>query len=289
MKQRQTYFWMGALNEEDIHGLIQLSASVGWDYDEREISTAMSVGTVYGHKDEQGKIISSAAIIPYNQKLASIGMVIVNHNYRGLGLGSDLTTSCIQSVADHVTIMLIATEEGVPLYEKLGFHTVTYVHKFLCDKYVPLDRENEDMEYEIRPFTETHLEQIRELDQKAFGADRSVFLKSRLRQAKKSVVARQKNGTCLGYGFSIEGPVNLILGPIISTNYDVAYRILHELANEHQGKLRIDVPDGQETFMQYLERVGFRKVSQPPVMIKNSNSLPERENTLYSISAQIFG
>ncbi|MGF9967109.1 hypothetical protein [Bacillus rhizoplanae] len=32
-----------------------------------------SVGTVYGHKTEQGDIISSTAIIPYGKKLAFIG------------------------------------------------------------------------------------------------------------------------------------------------------------------------------------------------------------------------
>lgn len=35
---------------------INLSASVGWDYDESEINTIVSVGTVYGHKTEHGRV-----------------------------------------------------------------------------------------------------------------------------------------------------------------------------------------------------------------------------------------
>lgn len=127
-------------NKEDISGLINLSASVGWDYDEQVINTVMAVGIIYGHKNEQGDIISSAAIIPYDNKLASIGMIIVIENYRGNKLGKELTQACINLVPDETTIMLIATKEGKPLYEKLGFRTVTFVHTFFNDNYMPLNQ-----------------------------------------------------------------------------------------------------------------------------------------------------
>ncbi|WP_322741753.1 hypothetical protein [Fictibacillus phosphorivorans] len=74
-----------ALKEErfdhnDVLGLIELSSSVGWDYDEGEINTILLSGNIYGHKNPKGKIVSSAAIIPYDTNLASIGMVIVHPN-----------------------------------------------------------------------------------------------------------------------------------------------------------------------------------------------------------------
>ncbi|MBO8177629.1 MAG: GNAT family N-acetyltransferase [Bacillus sp. (in: Bacteria)] len=285
----QTRFQMHRLNKKDTPELIALSASVDWDYDEQEINTIMSVGIVYGHKNEQGDIISSAAIIPYDNKLASIGMVIVNENYRGNGLGKELTQACINSVPNETTIMLIATKEGKPLYEKLGFQTVTYVHKFLSDNYMPLYSDHENKEYEIIPLTDSHFSQVQELDQSAIGADRSSFLKFRIQQAKQGVVVRNNNGDIVGYGLSIEGPINLILGPIVAINDDVATYIIEHLARGYQGKLRIDVPDGQESFITYLEKCGFNKVNQPPVMVKNSIQLPPRNDTLYGIAAQIFG
>ncbi len=66
-------------------------------------------------------------------------------------------------------------------------------------------------------------------------------------------------------------------------------RIVHYLAREHNGKLRIDVPEGQGNFMKELEITGFQKVNKPPIMMKNSNQLLKRNNELYSIAAQIFG
>ena len=37
-------------DENDIPGLIDLSDSVGWDYDEYEIRTVMMSGKIFGHK-----------------------------------------------------------------------------------------------------------------------------------------------------------------------------------------------------------------------------------------------
>ncbi|GIN90081.1 acetyltransferase [Siminovitchia terrae] len=287
--QEQTGFLLDKLSMQDIPELIDLSASIGWDYDTPEINTIMSVGTIYGHRTEQGDIISSAAIIPYDNKLASIGMVIVNEKYRGYGLGKELTQACINSVSNEVTIMLIATKEGKPLYERLGFQTVTWVHKCLSDNYKPHSPVYEGSDFCVLPLTDIHFEKVHELDESAVGANRGPFLKSRIQQAKQGIVVRGKSGILLGYGLGIEGPINMILGPIVAINEDVASYIIHHLANGYQGKIRIDVPDEQNSFLNYLGQCGFKKVSQAPVMIKNSNQLPIRKNLLYGIAAQIFG
>lgn len=287
--QTQTGFQMCKFTKEDIPGLINLSTSVGWDYDEDEINTIMSVGTVYGHKTGRGNIISSAAIIPYGNNLASIGMVIVNEDYRGYGLGMELTQACIHSVSNNVTIMLIATEKGYPLYEKLGFQSTTCVHKLLSDNNISFYPIQTECDYDILPLTDNHFIHIHELDRYAVGADRELFLKSRMKQAKQGVVVKGKDGDFIGYGLSIEGPIHLILGPIVAINHDVAAYIIHHLATGYKGRLRIDVPDEQGAFITFLEQNGFKEVRRPPVMIKNSNELPIRNNTLYGIAAQIFG
>jgi hypothetical protein len=91
------------------------------------------------------------------------------------------------------------------------------------------------------------------------------------------------------YGLSVLGPINLILGPIVAPNFEIASLLINELARNHQGRLRIDVPSGHEEFMLFLEQRGFHKVSQPPIMIMNSKQLPRRNGTLYGIAAQAFG
>lgn len=277
-----------ALEERDIPGLIALSATVGWDYDEHEIQIVMSSGKVYGHKNMEGEIVSSAAIIPYGSGLASIGMVIVHPDYRGKGLGRKVTQKCLDSVSDDTTVMLIATDEGKPMYESMGFCLIDCVHKYLCDSYLSIEQNN-NLDLEITHMHEENLPQIVRLDKNAFGEERKTFLIHRIKQAKEALVVKGSDGTIIGFALSVLGPINLILGPIVAPNDHIASLLMDKLANNHQGKLRIDVPSGNEAFMSHLEKYGFKKVGQPPIMIKNSKQLPSRNKALYGIAAQIFG
>ena len=283
---KNAIFKLEEFNSKDIEGLIELSASVEWDYDDHEINTVLSSGKIFGHKNFEGKIVSCAAIIPYDTKLASIGMVIVNKKFRGLGLGKEATQKCIDFAPSNTSIMLIATEEGRALYEKMGFITIDYVHKFLCDDYKPL---NKSSDVTIEDFNGNDLKEILNIDKAAFGDKRSKFLQNRINQSDQCLVVRDNNANIIGYGISISGPINLIIGPIVAPDSQTAALILDRLASKHQGKLRIDVPSGNEEFMLFLEYRGFKQVSQPPVMVINSANLPPRNNTLYGIAAQIFG
>lgn len=276
------------LDQLDIPGLIDLSESVGWDYDEFEVRTLLESGRVFGHKNSAGSIVSSSAIIPYDTKLASIGMVIVHEEFRGLGLAMEAIRKCAESINGDRSLMLIATKEGMPLYEKMGFKTVDYISKFLCDQFVPVKIQKHDGLF-IEDFNQSDFAQLVDLDGAAFGDKRSVFLRNRISQSKQCLVVKNNNGEIIGYGLSIQGPVNLILGPIAAADPDTAALIAEKLALHHKGKLRIDVPEGGADFMSYLERSGFVKTNTPPVMMKNPAAMPQRDNSLYAIASQAFG
>lgn len=272
----------------DVIELIKLSASVNWDYDEHEIRTVMSSGKIFGHKNAEGKIVSSAAIISYDTDLASIGMVIVNKEYRGLGLGKKATNKCIDSVSKDTSIMLISTEDGKPLYENLGFITVDYVHKYLSDRYNQTQMFI-NREITLEKYSENDFNEIAELDLAAFGDKRRKFLLNRIDQSKQCLVVRNQKGKIIGFGLSILGPINLILGPIVAPDPQTAALIIDRLALNHQGNLRIDVPSSNDELMLFLEKSGFVKVNEPPIMIKNSVNMPFRNKELFAIAAQVFG
>ncbi|GLV63902.1 acetyltransferase [Bacillus mycoides] len=276
------------LRQEEIEDIVALSAYIGWDYNREEVETIFNSGIVYGVWNERKKLIASAAIILYGEALASIGMVIVHPDYKGRGIGKAITNLCIKSVSVQTPIMLIATDEGKPLYEKLGFRAVSYVSKYICNSYNGNDYcvGNEDymMNYE-----ECDLEEIIKLDEYAFGTNREEFLTKRIMQSEQCIVVKDKEQNVLGYGISIQTPENKIIGPIVAKNDTMAMRMVHYLVREHNGKLRIDVPEGKKDFMKELEITGFKKVNTPPIMMKNSDKLLKRNNGLYSIAAQIFG
>ncbi|WP_079505148.1 GNAT family N-acetyltransferase [Mesobacillus jeotgali] len=287
MKLSNENLELNELNESDTKGLIELSASVRWDYDEEEIRTLFSSAkNIYGHKNNEGKIVSSAAIIPYDNNLAFIGMVIVHSDYRGLGLGKVVTQKCVDNASGR-SILLIATAEGKPLYEKIGFTVVDSVHKYLCSQYIPVKLAPHSG-LTIEAVKEENLEEVIDLDGAAFGDKRSLFLRNRIKQANQCLVVK-KDSRIIGFGLSILGPVNLTLGPVVAPDTGIAELIIDYLASNHKGNLRVDVPSGNEKLMAYLEQTGFIKASNPPVMGIHTNKMPYRNNTLFAIASQAYG
>lgn len=281
-------FQLTLFTPADIQGLIELSASVGWDYDAHEMKTIMAAGRIIGHKNKEGNIVSSAAITPYDTGVASIGMVIVHEQCRGFGLGRVVTQACIDHVSEETTIMLVATKEGEPLYQKMGFMTVEHVHKYLADKFVETTGEINSF-CTITEYQEQDFEQIVKLDAGAFGDSRRVFLRERIRQSQRCVVVKNQHNQLIGYGLTIAGPIYLLLGPIVAPNKEIAHHIIDELAKGHKGKLRIDCPSSQKELSAALQQSGFTLAATPPVMIRNAKNMPTRNQTLFALAAQAFG
>jgi hypothetical protein len=100
---------------------------------------------------------------------------------------------------------------------------------------------------------------------------------------------KNNTGNIIGFGLSIIGPINLIMGPIVAVDPQVASLILDKLAIGHKGKLRIDIPSGNDVFRKAVEKCGFVNVSSPPVMMFNSTKMPGRNGELFGIAAQVFG
>ncbi|MEE3956701.1 GNAT family N-acetyltransferase [Bacillus thuringiensis] len=279
---------MERLRKEEIGDIVALSSYIGWDYNREEIETVFNLGIVYGVWNERKELIASAAIILYGEVLASIGMVIVHPDYKGRGIGKMITNSCMNSVSAQTPFMLIATDEGKPLYEKLGFRVVSYVSKYICNSYNANHKCAENEEYMV-VYKEGDLEGIIKIDEGAFGTSRNEFLKQRIMQSERCVVVKDTKENVVGYGICIQTPENKIIGPVVAKNNAMAMRIVHDLVRGHNGKLRMDVPEGKKDFMKELEIAGFKKVNTPPIMMKNSNRLLKRNSELYSIAAQIFG
>ncbi|WP_368502640.1 GNAT family N-acetyltransferase (plasmid) [Alkalihalophilus sp. As8PL] len=275
-------------NDEDIDELIKLSTSVGWDYDSYEIETILSSGAIFGFKNPAGKIVSSAAIIPYNNEIASIGMVIVHKNFRNMGLGRKTTQKCIEFVSSDLPIMLISTDEGKYLYERLGFETKDSISKYLCSKYESA-RQVKYNDLIIEDFKRNHFNKILDLDEGAYGVRRETFLSARIKQCTQCKVVKDINNKIIGFGISVQGPVNLTLGPIVAPDNETAKALIDNLAYNHKGYLRIDITSRNDCLTNFLKKRGFENVSNPPVMIINSDRMPERNNTLWAISAQVFG
>ncbi|HEU4962333.1 MAG TPA: GNAT family N-acetyltransferase [Bacilli bacterium] len=288
--QAQMRYRLDRLNQADIPSILLLSQAMGWDYHEAELQTIFSSGIVYGHRAEEGQLVSSAAILPYEGKVASLGLVMVHPEHRRKGLGEAMTQRVIDALPDRsIPIMLIATDEGKSLYERMGFRTVETTHKFIAERYRVVEEPQVPSGYEVKAMTQEHISDVLALDAGAMGARREAFLHARIKQAREGVVLVSQ-GAVVGYGLSILSLNNqLNIGSIVAPDSVGAIALIHSLAKDWQCSIRIDVPSEKEDLCRHLSASGFEAVRIPPTMVMNADRIPHRNGKLHAIAAQIFG
>lgn len=279
------------LHTHDIPSLVELSSALGWDYSTEDLTTIFASGIAYGHKTESGKLISSAAVFPYGPELASLGMVMVDPQHRRKGLGQTATQKVMESLPDKNTpVMLVATQQGYPMYEKMGYRTVGTLHKFIADTYQPQEHQTDLTDYHIQQLTADNFIEILRLDTDSLGTERRTFLQARIKQSQTGVILRRtKDNTPAGFALSIPGTAVTILGPVTAPNPTLAFALIDHLARQTNAPLRIDIPSEQTALTEKLPAHGFTLQTQPPVMLWNAEHLPPRNNSLFGIAAQAFG
>lgn len=272
-----------ALSKNDSEDIVLLSERLGWDYSEKEIDVILNSGYLLGHRNQERKVISTAAIFPY-KRIASLGIVMVDPLYRKMGLATQLVYRCISKVPN-IPIMLVATEEGKRLYEKLGFVTVAILNKLVATEY----KNHSLFEMEgIQPINKDDIEEILRLDKEAFGADRNRFLRFRIQQATYSVMLHNQEGKIIGFALGVQTPDILVIGPVVAPDEVFAYQLINYIATKHRGPMRIDIPSEHRKLSDHLLRCGFKIERNPPVMLFNSIELPSRKH-IFALTAQAYG
>ncbi len=116
-----------------------------------------------------GQIVGTGNVL-LKEKVGWLGNIIVDENYRGKGLGYEMTKFLVDFLNDKgcETQLLIATELGEPIYQKVGFRKLTEYQSY--DSEEGLDFKQSDS---IRELKDSDLESIYKLDRDANGEDRT--------------------------------------------------------------------------------------------------------------------
>src|SRR5690349_11530784 len=163
--------------------------------------------------DADGDLVSTGTLFCYGRRLAWVGMVLTKVAFRGRGFARRLLSETL-ALANRMrieTVKLDATDQGQPLYEKLGFRceqpverwerTVTGSTAILDGRSGLLSRE--------------HLV----ADRDSFGADRSELL-GRLAERNGAFVAGES------YAVVRPGRVTSYMGPCVSSDAGVARSLI---------------------------------------------------------------
>ena len=249
------------MTEADIPAGMRLKKISAWNQtaqDWRRFLDASPNGCFVAQVDS--RIVGTATTIRYEDKFAWIGMVLVDPEYRGRGIGTRLLEKAIAFLdeAKIPTMKLDATPLGKPLYEKLGFVTEYEIERLV------LKRDAEDLPpsppmQAQGPISNPELDLVVAQDRELFGANRGDLLKSLRRDAPELTSAVWNGGKLQGYVFGRKGSFADHIGPLMATNRESCQRLVAAfLQASTRENLIIDWLKTNTVAADLLGRHGFR-------------------------------
>src|SRR5262249_13785597 len=202
------------MTTQDIPGGVRLNTITGWNQTEFDWKRFVDGSPDGCFVMEDGdKIVGTAATFPYEKRLAWIGMVLVDPEYRKQGVGTKLLQRTIEHLDDArvPTLKLDATPAGKPLYEKLGFIAEYEIERWILKRSASQEGAANDARVPAERLTEVFA-----YDREIFGADRSALLRSLNEQAADLTHAAWKGSQLQGYAFGRHGLFADHLGPWIA-------------------------------------------------------------------------
>jgi GNAT superfamily N-acetyltransferase len=202
------------MTEADIPAGMRLKEIAGWNQTEEDWRRFLrgSPGGCFV-AETNGKVCGTATTIPYENRFAWIGMVLVDPEYRSRGFGTQLLRRAIEYLDDLriPTMKLDATPQGKPIYEKLGFVPEYEIERWTFQTSDKARSATEGVG--SNPVAGKLLETILTKDNEVFGARRGSLLEDLNKHAPHFTVAALENHTLTGYAFGRHGSFADHLGP----------------------------------------------------------------------------
>src|SRR5471032_1364599 len=157
------------LGPDDAPAGLALSTEAHWNQNEADWRFFLSKGTVFGVRDDSGRLVATAALLPYPSGNAWISMVLVTASWRRRGLATRLVDVCLATAAKQgLTSWLDATPAGAAVYGPLGFSPTLQLRRLRLENSTPAKS--------TAPLANYDLSQFIARDDRAMGFDRSALL-----------------------------------------------------------------------------------------------------------------
>jgi ribosomal protein S18 acetylase RimI-like enzyme len=273
----------------DLDQAISLSDSEGWNQTEKDWKFLLeNPGNICKVAVSNDKVIGTATALNHSNKIAWIGMVLVDKSFRGRGIGKMLLTNITGALKHVDSIKLDATPAGLPLYQKLGFIDEHKIYRMTNPSLQGFRIQTFSFEpVNIDPGS---FSDVLKLDEMTFGTARTYLLQALLNNypAKSFLVNRNKKLD--GYVFGRNGARFNYIGPLVALTEDSArILILKALESLNYQPVALDVPEDKEELSKWLETLGFVKQRHFVRMYLKSNSYAGLTKYQYLISGPEFG
>jgi GNAT superfamily N-acetyltransferase len=274
------------LDESDIPAAMRLKESAGWNQTESDWRRQLRLeprGCFCAEID--GVLAGTTTTTTYGSKLAWIGMVLVDPEYRRRRVATRLMQAALDYLSRRVaTVKLDATPDGRLVYENLGFAGESLVERWAGRALAAPAAGCAILEASAH-------DELCALDQRAFGADRSQLIGTLLADACVApMVVATAGGRLIGYALARRGSNAAYVGPLVTANAEQAASLLDGLLNQLVGQeVYVDLNANFETGAEILAARGFIKQRE---LLRMSYGAPHRAvaaETVFAIAGPEVG
>ncbi|RRI02045.1 N-acetyltransferase [Mesorhizobium tamadayense] len=270
-----------ALGPDHIEGAVALSCQENWPHRSQDWQMALQLSSGAVTLDDQGRVTGTILVTPYGADCAMINMVIVDRNVRGKGLGRRLMEQAF-ALAGNRPLRLVATADGMPLYQKLGFvpsGTIMQHQGNVTELGAPDD---------VEAASANDLPEIKALDRDAYGADREALIDALAERGEFAVIRR--NGAIEAYAAIRPFGRGEVIGPVIAESALEARALISFFAAARPGAfLRVDT-DSRTGIAGWLKEIGLAHVGGGVAMDRPPKKSAEQARPkVYALANQALG
>ena len=239
----------------DLDQAISLSNAEGWNQTEKDwrllLENSLNTCLVAEHHN---KVAGTATALSHSNKVAWIGMVLVNKDFRGQRAGKMLMTHLLDKLGQFKSVKLDATPAGEPVYTKLGFVSEYIIYRMTNPSLKELSCDQSDQG--IKPIQSEHLCEIIKFDKQIFGVDRTYLLEALFRNFPGKAFMFESNNEFCCYVLGMDGFRFNYIGPLFAFSSDEAKILLSETFKSLNNQpVVLDILQDKKDLIVWLESI----------------------------------
>jgi len=266
------------LGPDDALAGLELSAEAHWNQNEADWRFFLSRGTVFGVRDGDGRVIATAALLPYTSGNAWISMVLVTANWRRRGLATRLIDACLDlATKQGLTTWLDATPAGATVYGPLGFAPTLELRR------LRLENSAAPESGAPRPLSTCALDEFIARDRGTMGFERGALL-AELGGRSGSRLLSSNDALALVR----DGRKARHIGPLFADRPDQALAVVNEIVWSETGPLLIDAVSEQDEFLKGLTNSGWR-IERPFQRMRFGHAAAQLAKLPFAVAGPEYG
>ena len=278
--------YLRPLSADDMEAAMELSVTEGWNQTVQDWKFLLEdpqhicVAAISGDK-----VIGTTVALTYEERLAWVGMVLVNKAFRGKGISKLLLQYIFESCK--TAMKLDATVFGEPVYRKFDFlqeYTIArMVHTGVAD--ISFNHDNLPRQALSKDFSA-----VVSLDEMALGIKREKLIAYYMHQYPGKALVLEEDNDIKAFVLGRDGYRYHHIGPIVAATSAQAILLLKQAFAALSGQpVVVDVPGDKKEMLQILEELNFTRQRQFIRMYRNENQFAGNLNKLFAIAGPEFG